>query len=792
MLSCHHTIRSAQPHTQPSALGAAVPPIATHPEPCGQTTSLTLDQFAALRRRAEQLGVTGRASRMPPTEILPVPGAFNAQSVTMRPMTMPATQLDPQGVSARHHSAAAHVSQHYTTSGHLAQIVPTQTNTPVANATVHTEMLARTISTMNAIQRSMEERLEESIKQSSTVSERLDRLDKDVAANREHSRQDSARIVAYLDNMARMTSQRLKIVGDHLQRVEGALRPSYAGSSSAPSGNGQGDAEADGPGKSVEERMDTVERLLMELLEKVNDRDAKNAHTIRHDASVNTDAVERVDADIHSLAPPKLHGKGVGHSAEFVHSGTYAKEPLDDGDSISFTASSDISPVWDDGAHRVASGSHLLDSNSTHCSTFSTAPRVLSSSEVSLWPASWRDEPMSDLSSRSTSPGETVSDLRSLLCGGLQRSASARSSPDAPLARVLLQCNESPPPKDVSTNTSPTATRAGEVTHHESTTVASSRAVSLMLPESRSGSPPIEYVALPDGPESESETHGGEKMPGSAGNPIELLSPFTAASIPLRRRRSCSLDSLSSLSSLSSSTSSEAAASTSRHVKTSISRPRKRKRKAPLSSDALATKSRTAQNAARSKKSQPAVSPVQRKAWEVTHGYDGPCEWPKVIDDDKTCSNLIQCDKCECWYHWGCVGIAEQDPHAKEEDIPFTCPACEASIQKHGIARNVRGIDMDRCARPKCSLKLAFEECYLEYLIGRKLDITQVKPLQFVWLVKWANYPATEATWEPDDAFPHGRERYIAEFEEAAIREGLRIDNPSKPVLLREAKAGRH
>ncbi len=49
------------------------------------------------------------------------------------------------------------------------------------------------------------------------------------------------------------------------------------------------------------------------------------------------------------------------------------------------------------------------------------------------------------------------------------------------------------------------------------------------------------------------------------------------------------------------------------------------------------------------------------------------------------------------------------------------------------------------------------------------------------------SYSPREATWEPEASFPPGRDKFIAEFEDAALAAGLPFDDFDEMTLLPEA-----
>ncbi|KAI0806216.1 hypothetical protein BC629DRAFT_1153055 [Irpex lacteus] len=108
-------------------------------------------------------------------------------------------------------------------------------------------------------------------------------------------------------------------------------------------------------------------------------------------------------------------------------------------------------------------------------------------------------------------------------------------------------------------------------------------------------------------------------------------------------------------------------------------------------------------------------------------------------------------------------------------------------MEKHGIARKVRHTHSGECARPGCTRNLDTGVFFLERVIGRRPANLKVIPPEHPWLFKWADYSPREATWEPEASFPPGRDKFIAEFEDAALAAGLPFDDLDELILLPEA-----
>lgn len=126
----------------------------------------------------------------------------------------------------------------------------------------------------------------------------------------------------------------------------------------------------------------------------------------------------------------------------------------------------------------------------------------------------------------------------------------------------------------------------------------------------------------------------------------------SASSIPLRRQRTLSLESLSSLSTVPSSPASsvvveralEPSSSTmSAHVTLPQSRPPKKKRK----TEPLPSTSETVSDKKKGKRRQSDMSTIapqptedEVRHWEVVQGYNGPCDWPDAMPDGSSSRNV--------------------------------------------------------------------------------------------------------------------------------------------------------
>ena len=91
-------------------------------------------------------------------------------------------------------------------------------------------------------------------------------------------------------------------------------------------------------------------------------------------------------------------------------------------------------------------------------------------------------------------------------------------------------------------------------------------------------------------------------------------------------------------------------------------------------------------------------------------------------NDQLTCSLVIQCDQCGCWFHTDCVYLNEENiAEIEGEDLDWMCPPCiseeldnpESSIdvvsssvsefgQKYKFSRSDQSIHISRLERKKC------------------------------------------------------------------------------------------
>lgn len=141
---------------------------------------------------------------------------------------------------------------------------------------------------------------------------------------------------------------------------------------------------------------------------------------------------------------------------------------------------------------------------------------------------------------------------------------------------------------------------------------------------------------------------------------------------------------------------------------------------------------------------------------------------------------LIQCDNCDMWYHYGCVGVGKHDPRLDSE-AAFICPLCFVQIARRQTLRHRAGT----CARPDCphAADAPDDLYFVERLVGREA----VGQVGYRWLAKWDGYPMSEASWIPQGNLTGEADKLLKQFELDAVCEGM--DLSEKVVILSEATA---
>ncbi|KAG1902169.1 uncharacterized protein F5891DRAFT_949272 [Suillus fuscotomentosus] len=152
------------------------------------------------------------------------------------------------------------------------------------------------------------------------------------------------------------------------------------------------------------------------------------------------------------------------------------------------------------------------------------------------------------------------------------------------------------------------------------------------------------------------------------------------------------------------------------------------------------------------------------------------CQWPTKSEQDGSFQQqFVQCDNCDLWYHFGCAGFSEGDPHLEEPDSVFICLPCWYARAK-------------TCACPDCSLtklNTDSEEYVIKCLVGRKT----IRDTGYLFLVKWEGYPITQASWIPNRNIG-GVSQIFDHFVADVTTEGIDL-NLKGVVLLEEARHGR-
>ncbi|KIK82349.1 hypothetical protein PAXRUDRAFT_153895, partial [Paxillus rubicundulus Ve08.2h10] len=131
---------------------------------------------------------------------------------------------------------------------------------------------------------------------------------------------------------------------------------------------------------------------------------------------------------------------------------------------------------------------------------------------------------------------------------------------------------------------------------------------------------------------------------------------------------------------------------------------------------------------------------------------------------------FIQCDNCDMWYHYGCVGIEPGDPRPEPWAV-FICP----TLRKRD----------DTCMRPDCPQPT--EENTDVYFVERLVGRQKTGDASFWWLAKWDGYPMTQSTWITEANVVGDGTRLFETFQADAIKEG--IDLSQDIALLSEAVA---
>jgi len=171
---------------------------------------------------------------------------------------------------------------------------------------------------------------------------------------------------------------------------------------------------------------------------------------------------------------------------------------------------------------------------------------------------------------------------------------------------------------------------------------------------------------------------------------------------------------------------------------------------------------------------------------------DALYEWPAKIDGDATLQRkFVQCDNCDAWYHFGCVGLTADDPRL-QEDALFMCPPCEVS-QRQRERKYSKSVHDAACARSDCNDAAApseRNEWFIDRIVGRRLQWGEGNERnhdpKFLWLVKWDGWTVRDATWTLQSDLGDVA-RHIEQFEVAAELEGHDLTNLRDIMVLNEA-----
>ncbi|THU94518.1 hypothetical protein K435DRAFT_157296 [Dendrothele bispora CBS 962.96] len=107
--------------------------------------------------------------------------------------------------------------------------------------------------------------------------------------------------------------------------------------------------------------------------------------------------------------------------------------------------------------------------------------------------------------------------------------------------------------------------------------------------------------------------------------------------------------------------------------------------------------------------------------------------WPKMVPGTRAC-DMILCDSCNLWYHYGCVGFKTNDPRVRTNES-WSCPRCVAKkpLYRPILTKN------EQCSRPHCKIK--DEQVYfVSRLIGRRTKVTGGIGKEYLYLIRWAEW----------------------------------------------------
>ncbi|KZS96300.1 hypothetical protein SISNIDRAFT_450962 [Sistotremastrum niveocremeum HHB9708] len=154
--------------------------------------------------------------------------------------------------------------------------------------------------------------------------------------------------------------------------------------------------------------------------------------------------------------------------------------------------------------------------------------------------------------------------------------------------------------------------------------------------------------------------------------------------------------------------------------------------------------------------------------------------WPKALQEEET-KLLINCDVCQFWYHFGCVGL---DGRLDRNGEDFVCPPCSKNIYMDTRIRVKNTHKIVKCMMPSCTNITTEEEFFIEKVIAMKVVSSQGEIAKHPWLVKWQSYGLEEATWEPSSNI---HDDYINAFQDEVKLSGVQVDG-FNVIFLPEAR----
>ncbi|KAJ7600950.1 hypothetical protein C8J56DRAFT_1038563 [Mycena floridula] len=149
--------------------------------------------------------------------------------------------------------------------------------------------------------------------------------------------------------------------------------------------------------------------------------------------------------------------------------------------------------------------------------------------------------------------------------------------------------------------------------------------------------------------------------------------------------------------------------------------------------------------------------------------------WPQITDDAAS-QKWIQCDNCEKWYHFACVGLVTEG----DESETFNCPPCRAGARRPN-KRAGSTKEKLQCARPGCAHNTKDDEFFISRIIARSRDRRTIEG-KYMWLVEWDGYQISASTWQEEDSIPDPKQ-LIEDFYDALAAAGV-VNDPDANVVL--------